>query len=138
MPKFYAQLNENGIVHTICQLSDVIEGNNIVGITSMDSGLMGKKYKQDKFYGLNIESPKTVKQNEVVNITLKWLDMEGNLVDDITEITVTIGDIEEKVIAEKGVVEVEFSSEEVGEFEIVAVCDDGCRASERIEVVENG
>ena len=133
----YAQVNERSIVHTVCQLAGEVKQDNLIEIEAIDDSLLGKKYRQGKFYGLNIESPKTVKQNEVVNITLKWLDMEGNLVNDTAEITIAIGDIEEKVIAENDVAEIEFSSEELGAFDIKAVCEDGCAASERIEVVED-
>ena len=137
--KFYVEFNENNKVIGISQLTDVVNNPNMTEISEEDfsngHSFLGKKYKQNKFYGLVIESPKTVQRNEVVNIDLKWFDMEGILVDDITTITVTIGGIQEQVVAVNGVIGIEFSSEELGEFEIVAVCTDGCRAMEIIEVI---
>ena len=139
MSKYYAQLNESGKVHTVCQLSGEIEGENIVEISSMDGRLIGKKYKSGKFYGLELEAEKDkVKVNEEVKITIKWQDLEETLVDDKSKINVFVN--EEKrveVVAENGVTEIEFSSEETGIFEITAICEDGCKAMIRIGVVED-
>ena len=140
MSRFYAQLNENGIVHTVCQLSGEVEDDNIVEISSMDNRLIGKKYKNEKFYGLKLEPEKEkIEANEEVKVSIKWQDLEENLVDDNTEITVFVNDEEKtKLTAENGIAEIDLSSDESGIFEIKVVCEDGCKARTRIGVVESG
>ena len=136
---FYVQLNNNNIVFASSQLKGKVDNPKMIELTEEGSDLLGKKYNNGAFHGLNIASLKSkIIANEETTLTLKWLDMEDNLVDDKTEITIFINEEEKtKVTAENGIAEVGFSSEEIGMFEIVAVCADGCSAGTQIEVIEN-
>lgn len=44
MPKYCAQLNENGIVHTVCLLSEEIISANIIPLDNYDISVLGRKY----------------------------------------------------------------------------------------------
>lgn len=43
---YYAQLDENDRVHTVCELGEV-EGENIIPIPTYDGELFGKRYNRD-------------------------------------------------------------------------------------------
>ena len=137
---YYAQLNKNNICFAISQLKSKIDNPKMIEVNELDGRFLEKKYKDNKFYGLKLEAEKDkIEVNEEVKINIKWLDLEENLVSDNTEITVFVNREEKtRVTAERGVLEIEFTSEEPGLFDIEAVCKDGCRATARIEVVENG
>ena len=47
MYKYYAQLNENMIAHTVCQLSGTIEGEYFIEINSIDESILGKRYNAE-------------------------------------------------------------------------------------------
>ena len=42
---YYAQLDSEGKVHTVCELADEIEGN-VVPLDSLDNSLLGKQYNE--------------------------------------------------------------------------------------------
>jgi non-homologous end joining protein Ku len=44
MSKYYVQLDENDIVHTVSQNSEVIELENCIEIQELDYTLLSKKY----------------------------------------------------------------------------------------------
>ena len=43
---YYAQLDKNDIVHTVCELGEV-EGENTIPIPAYDHSLLGKHYNRD-------------------------------------------------------------------------------------------
>ncbi len=44
---YYAQLDENGRVHTVCELAGEVEGERIVHIGTLDDSLMEKYYNAE-------------------------------------------------------------------------------------------
>jgi hypothetical protein len=44
---YYAQLDENRRVHTICELAGEVEGENIVRLSALDDSVLGKYYDQE-------------------------------------------------------------------------------------------
>lgn len=41
---YYAQINTEGIVHTVSHLAGVVVAENMIPVESMDTGLLGKRY----------------------------------------------------------------------------------------------
>lgn len=131
-----AQIDSNGRVHTVCDLAQLAEGDSIIPIEPGEENVLGRKFRNGKFYGLFISAPKMdIATGEQLLITLSWLDLNGMFVEDDSEINVACQGVTEVVTAQNGQAEIVFESEVPGNYRIEARCTANCWASLEVRVL---
>lgn len=59
MDYYYAQINENKIVHAVSKLCAEVEAENMIRVSSYDFSLLGKKYENGEFFEVQKGTIKT-------------------------------------------------------------------------------
>ena len=134
---FYAQIN-NGYVHTVSQLRDQEEKDNLIELEKYDTTLMGKHYDSERGFYEKIIKAETVKTEisvgEVIEISFYWQDENGEALSETEAFHVDVdGQQVEVPVGET----LEFSSDEAGEF-IIRTVNDNVENAELTVVVTDG
>jgi len=75
MSKFYAQLDDNGVVHSVVQLKGEVNDSKLIPIDSMDNTLLKATYKDNKFTKKEKEPrpPKGTSLDDIKDLLLEIL-----------------------------------------------------------------
>lgn len=135
MPNYdYAQYDWNGYIHTVQEAKAKPATVNVVEIPSRDDKYIGCLY-DGNFRKLSLTASKpTLAIGEVATITVQWTDENGNPVTVGEDVTLTCNGITETVTVANGQGSTTFSSQEAGEFTLMATSPAGVRASLKVVV----
>lgn len=132
----YAQLTEQGVVHTVMETPNALETKaTIVEIPVYNKKYLGSLWDSNIFRKLTLSCSKTnLVINESIDVSIQWVDIDGNLLDYGEDVELRCGEITEQVSVVNGRGATTFESAEPGEFELVAVSPHGVKASIKVVV----
>lgn len=125
MPNYYAQVDKEGKVFSLAELSGEIHMDELIPITRElfeNSNLLGSRYKDGDFVGYyaSLEADQTsVSANgtDTITITVRMLNWRNVPQPDYKqELVVEVNGMKQTVALKKGLAELTISSEEPGEF----------------------
>ncbi|MCK8487129.1 hypothetical protein M0651_08110 [Paenibacillus sp. MBLB2552] len=130
MPNYYAQIDEEGRVFAVSELSGEVESPNLVPISEQQykrGNLLFTRYADGGFTGdfVRMEADKTqirADGEDTVTVTITVVDWQGQVQKEFNnEVAVELNGIRQTVKAAKGVAEVTISSDEPGAYALKTV-----------------
>ena len=91
---YYAQIDEKGRVHTVCELAGIIESPNVIPIETWDESLLGKYYDpaSKQFQDVTVTADKTTiaadgvdEKKEQGKLTLEDVDEKLDVIIEILQ-----------------------------------------------------
>lgn len=131
----YAQLDENGVVHTVMETNSEIIGSNIVPVPELNHKYLGCLWDGTTFRKLIVLCNRTeLVVDETTNVNIYWVDADGNPINYGDDVELKCGEISELAKMTNGKGTTIFESAEPGEFELVAVSSHGVTTSVKVVV----
>lgn len=131
----YAQITDQGVVHTIMLTVNTLEGINIKEVPAYDFKYLGCLWDGTVFRKLAISCSKTeLAVGETTEVNIQWVDVDDNPVNYGENVELKCGEVTEQVVMTNGKGATTFESGEPGEFWLVVVSPHGVTASIKVVV----
>lgn len=130
----YIQKHINGYVHTIMRVDNIIS-DNAIEVSEYNPWYIGTYFDGTNFMKLELEPDNLqIALNNPVNLAIKWVDIQKQIVNRDCIITVKCGNITENVTVVAGIGNTTFESAESGKFILEATSPEGCKAEGKVIV----
>lgn len=132
----YIQTYDSGRVHTIFETDGPFaEGEmppNTVEVPQYTEWYHGALYDGETIAKLAMEGEGQIAVNQEINLTIKWVDLGGEIVPRNGTVTASCGSHTEDISINEGIGILPFVSAEPGEYLITVVSPEGCRAEKKV------
>jgi len=134
----YIQAHANGLIHTIFETDTPFPAGEIPPRTTEVSECTlwyhGAVYDGEVIAKLTLEGVDQTAANQEINLTVKWVSIDGETVPRTGIVAVACGDYTEEITISEGIGSLPFESAEPGEYLIMVTSPEGCRAEKKVTV----